>query len=175
MAQLGFDLKRLPQAKICAYVENRGEACAFCGHDRLARGNFEFFDSPDGRSLEAWAEVWCPRCKETVIEVYRLADLAGETPPKGKEAYLKAGGLECPHCGSDDIWKGNVALNVREGGGWQIECEVWCPNVECWSNWNEVYRLAEVHDPVVGKNDEASDGMEYMVGYGGRTATQEEA
>lgn len=172
MKQIRFDLDRLPQKVRKAYIENRGQACAFCGHDSLARGNFEFLDTAGGGSLEAWAEVWCPRCRETVIEVYWLADVTGKVPPKDKEAYIDAGGVRCPHCGSAEIWKGNVVLDIRKGGGWRIECEVWCPTVECWAHYNEVYQLAEVHDPMVPKQDDAPDNLEILEG--GRTATLKE-
>jgi ribosomal protein S27E len=60
---------------------------------------------------------------------------------KQKQAYLKAGGVKCPYCGTDDI-QGGFIETIWESAHQEVKC------LACDKQWMDVYTLSEINEEV---------------------------
>jgi DNA-directed RNA polymerase subunit RPC12/RpoP len=58
---------------------------------------------------------------------------------KERAAYLKAGGVKCPYCGSDDI-KGGFIEVIWESAYQPVRC------LACDKRWTDVYTLTRIDE-----------------------------
>lgn len=66
-----------------------------------------------------------------------LEPILSEITQAARAAYLAAGGVKCPFCGSADISGGFVNIDA-DGASQRVECQ------SCGRHWFDLYRLSDV-------------------------------
>ena len=109
-----------------------GPRCCTCGADAARRAPTD----PEPKWSIVHGAAYCPDCKDKAAAA---ADQPVKTVPsqEASEQYVRQRGVNCPHCGSNQL----------EGGPVEIDAGVATQNIGCLAcqqEWTDQYKLVGI-------------------------------